>query len=108
MGRVCAVSYEKYLKEELKDPEFARLYAIERAKVAMAQKIAELRDERHLNQKQLAEKMGVSQQFISQIETGSAKNLSIDTLVRFASTLGRGVRISFPKISGDKPLLQVV
>ena len=102
-----AVDYRKYLHEKLKDPEFSRLYAIECAKVAMAQKIAELRESQHLKQGELAKKMGVTQQFISQIETGNAKNLSIDTLVRFASTLGRGVRISFPKISGDKPLLQV-
>ena len=32
-----------YLKEKLKDKEFRRLYEIERAKVALAQKIAEMR-----------------------------------------------------------------
>jgi len=107
MVKMKMSKFSDHLREELKDPEFARLYAIERAKVAMAQKIAELREDCHLKQSELAEKMGVTQQFISQIETGNAKNLGIDTLVRFASTLGRGVRISFPKISGNKPLLQV-
>ena len=62
------------LKEKLKDPEFRRLYELECAKVALAQKIAELREEKHLRQVDLAKKLGVSQQFISQIETGEEKN----------------------------------
>lgn len=86
-----------YLKEKLKDKKFRGLYEIERAKVALAQKIAEMRQEKHLNQKALAEKLGVSQQFISQIETGEGKNLTLDTLIKISQSLGHHVRISFPK-----------
>ena len=96
------------LKEKLKDKEFKRLYELERAKVALAQKIAELREERHLKQVELAHKLGVSQQFISQIETGQENNLTLDTILRLAQTLGRGVKISFPRISKQGQRLQVV
>ena len=63
-------SAEKHLKEKLKNPEFKEIYELERVKVALAQKIAETRDEHNLTQFELAKRMNVSQQFISQIESG--------------------------------------
>lgn len=88
---------EIFLKRELKRPGFRKAFEEERAKVALAQKIAELRRESRLNQAALAEKLHVSQQYVSRLETGREKNLTIDTLVRIAATLGRDVRISFPR-----------
>ena len=99
MSKVGLENINGYLKEKLKDKEFRRLYEIERAKVALAQKIAEMRQEKHLNRKELAAKLGVSQQFISQIETGEGKNLTLDTLIRIAESLGHKVKISFPPSS---------
>ena len=93
---------EGYWQEQMKNKEFRRLYAIERVKVALAQKIAEMREDSHLNQKQLATRLGVSQQFVSQIETGEGRNLTLATLVRIAGSLGRNVRISFPKNTGQR------
>lgn len=95
------------LKEKLKNKEFKRLYEIESAKVALAQKIAELREEKHLRQTDLAKKLGVSQQFVSQIETGQERNLTLETLLKIAKSLGRGVKISFPKISSRDLSLKV-
>ena len=97
MSKVGLENIDGFIKEKLKDQKFRRLYEIERAKVALAQKIAEMRHENHLNQKELAAKLGVSQQFISQIETGEGKNLTLDTLIRIAESLGHKVRISFPR-----------
>ena len=88
------------LKEKLRDKEFKRLYELECAKVALAQRIAELREEKHLRQADLARKLGVSQQFISQIETGEEKNLTLETMIKIAKSLGRGLNISFPKLTG--------
>ena len=88
--------------------EFKRLYELECAKVALAQKIAELREEKHLRQADLAKRLGVSQQFISQIETGEEKNLTLETMVKIAKSLGRGLNISFPKLtSRHAPCLKV-
>jgi DNA-binding XRE family transcriptional regulator len=96
-----------YVKKKLKDKNFRKLYEVERAKVALAQKIAEMRQEKHLNQKELAAKLGVSQQFISQIETGVGKNLTLDTLIRIAESLGHKVKISFPRSEGGVGHLEV-
>ena len=100
MGKVRLEKIDAHLKEELKDEEFRKLYELERVKVALAQKIAELRQDKHLKQAELAKIMGVSQQFISQIETAEEKNLTIGTLLKVAKALGRGIKISFPKLSG--------
>lgn len=91
---------DKWLKRELKRTGFRKAFQEERAKVALAQKIAALRRESRLNQAELAGKLHVSQQYVSRIETGREKNLTIDTLVRIAATLGRDLRISFPKSAG--------
>lgn len=108
MAKVKLENYKIHLKEQLKDKKFRRYYDLERAKVALAQRIAELREKENLRQIDLAKKMDVSQQFISQIETAQEKNLTLDTLLKIARSLGRGIKISFPKISGHTSYLKVV
>ena len=108
MRRIRLESIDAHLREKLKNEKFRKLYEFECAKVALAQKIAELRDEKCLKQAEVAKKLGVSQQFISQIETGQEKNLTLDTLLRLANALGRGVKISFPRISKRCQSLQIV
>ena len=96
-----------YFNEEMKDPEFRRMYEIERVKVALAQKIAELRDKKHLNQSQLARKMNVSQQFISKLENGDKANVTLETLAKIARSLNMAVEISFTKLSAKGPVLRI-
>ena len=107
MKRIKLEKIDSHLNEELKNKGFRKAYELERAKVALAQRIAELREEMHLKQADLAKKLGVSQQFISQIETGKERNLTLETLIKLAKSLGRRVKISFPKISGEESLLEV-
>jgi len=95
--RVYLKNFEEDLKKQLKDPEFRQGYEYELAVVQLAQKIAEFRDAHRLKQVELAAKLGVSQQFISHLETGRSKNLTLQTLIKIASSLGRDVHISFPK-----------
>ena len=80
---------------------------MERAKAAMAQKIAQMRQGSHLRQEDLAKKMKVSQQFISQIETGEETNLTLDTLFKLAKSLGRNIKISFPKSHSKYPIFEI-
>jgi DNA-binding XRE family transcriptional regulator len=107
MTKVRLENFQHDLNEQLNDPKFRKGYELERAKVALAQKIAELRDAQHLKQADLAKRLNVSQQFISQIETGDSINLTLDTLVKLARSLNRGIKISFTKISKGDPLLTV-
>ena len=95
------------LDEKLMSPKFRRGYQIEYAKVLLIQRIAEMRKSNHLNQKVLAERMGVSQQVVSRIETGENDNLTIDTLTRLAKALGHKVKISFHKAAKNEVPLEV-
>ncbi|MDD5044062.1 MAG: hypothetical protein PHG51_00725 [Candidatus Omnitrophica bacterium] len=54
MKKIRLENTEKHLKEELKNERFRKAYELESAKVALAQKIAELRQEKHLRQIDLA------------------------------------------------------
>ena len=100
MGKIALENFKIHLNEKLKDKRFRKIYERELVKVAIAQKLAEIRHDAHLKQSDLAKKLHVSQQFISQIETAEADNLTIDTLLNIAGSLGRGIEISFPMLSG--------
>jgi DNA-binding XRE family transcriptional regulator len=109
MKKIRLENIEKHLREELKDRAFKKAYEMECIKVALAQKIAELRKGEELTQVGLAKRLGVSQQFISQIETAEERNLTIETLIKIATSLGRGINISFPRLSKHHyPCLRVV
>ena len=107
MAKIRLEKIDGYVQEKFKDKEFRRYYELERMKLALAKKIMEMRRKKHLNQKELANRLGVSQQFISQIETGEEQNLTMDTLLRIAESLGHNIRISFPKNIGRGVHLEV-
>lgn len=61
----------------------------------VGQKIRNLREEEKLSQKELAQKMGISQQMISRIETGR-ENLCFSSLEKIITALGRSISLDFP------------
>ncbi len=107
MNKTRLEKYDTHLTKKLKNAEFRKAFELERAKVSLAQKIAELRQECKLKQTDLAKKMHVTQQFISQIETAQENNLTLDTLLAIAKSLNRSVKISFVKESGQDACLKV-
>ena len=107
MASVSLRKADHLLDEKLMAPKFRRGFQVEYAKVLLTQKIAEMRKKRHLNQKALANRLGVSQQVVSRIETGENENLTIDTLVRLARALGHKVKISFHKATKNGGPLEV-
>ncbi len=107
MKKIRLEKYDAHLAQQLKNAEFRKAFELERAKVSLAQRIAELRQENNLNQTDLAKRMHVTQQYISQIETAQESNLTIDTLLALAKSLNRSVKISFVKESGHGTCLKV-
>ena len=99
MTKIKLVPIDTHLKAKFKNKQFRKEFEVERAKVALAQRIAEIREQNRLTQTELARKLQVSQQFISQIETAQANNLTLDLLIKIAQSLGKGVKISFPKLT---------
>lgn len=82
---------DKHLKEKLKDPYFKELHELEEQKLGIVKRIVEYRIRHGLNQKQLAARVGVTQQHISKIETGDFANVM--TLEKILLAIGFTVQI---------------
>ena len=93
-------SVDKHLKEKLKDPYFRELYGLEEQKLDIAKRIIHYRVKHGLNQKQLAQRVGVTQQHISKIESGDF--VSMMTLEKVLLAIGYTVQM---KITQLKPSL---
>lgn len=93
-------NFDRYLERQLKDPAFKGRF--ERAGEAwdVAMKLAELRKEAGLSQKELAQKVGTSQQQISRLESLSYEGHSLSMLRRIAGVLGATVHVDIQKM-GD-------
>ncbi|MBN1585902.1 MAG: helix-turn-helix transcriptional regulator [Candidatus Omnitrophica bacterium] len=99
---------DQVMQKQVKgDPERELNIQVEQVKIAVAEQLVEIREKTGLTQKQLAQKMGVSQQLISRIESGS-DNLTLETLVRFLSVLGVVMKVEVDKKKGREQVLQFV
>ena len=87
-------SFDDFLKEQLKAPEFRAEYEALEPEFTIIQAILEARKSSGLTQKQLAERTGVAQSDISRIETGEA-NPSLNTLKRLASGMNMRLKLEF-------------
>ncbi len=88
-------TFRERLKEDLKDPEFRRYLEEERRALAMAMKIAEVREKADLSQKELAARMGSSQQTVSRLESGEYDGYTVKTLWKIADATGQSLEIDF-------------
>lgn len=85
---------QKYLEEQLKNPEFKKEYDALEPEFAVIRAILDARQEKGITQKELSELTGIAQGDISKLENGSA-NPSVKTLKRVAAALGKKVKIEF-------------
>ena len=89
---------KEHLKEEIKDPYFKELHELGQQKLEVVKKIIAYRIKHNLNQRQLAKKIGVTQQHISKIENGEFS--SIFTLEKVLLGIGYSVKIQAVPLSG--------
>ena len=87
-------NFDKYLEEQLKNPEFKKEYDALEPEFAVIRAILEARKEAGITQKELSERTGIAQGDISKLENGSA-NPSVKTLERVAAALGKRLKIEF-------------
>ena len=87
-------NYDKYLNDQLKNPEFRAEWEALDPEFAVIQAMIEARKSAGLTQKQLAERTGIAQSDISKLETGNA-NPSLTTLRRLATGMGKQLKIEF-------------
>jgi len=85
------------LLERLEDPEYAKLYGEEDAKVDFAITLTKARRSLNLTQKSLADKLGISQPYVAKLEGGEAN----PTLGTIGSLLAS---IDLRLVTGTAPL----
>lgn len=90
-------NFDKYLKEQLKDKDFAERFRHAGEAWDVALKIAALRKEAGLSQKELAKRLGTTQQQISRLESPSYEGHSLSMLRRVAGILDAEVHITFER-----------
>ncbi len=87
------ISFDKALKEALKNPEFKKGYDELELEFSIIEQIIKRRLEKGLTQKQLAEKVGTKQSAIARLESGNS-NPSVAFLDKIAKALESKLQIS--------------
>ena len=86
-------NFDRYLEEQLEDPHFAARFKEAGEAWDVAMQLAALRNEFGLSQKELAERVGTSQQQISRLESPGYEGHSLSMIRRVAEVLGATVRV---------------
>jgi transcriptional regulator with XRE-family HTH domain len=94
-------NFDKYLEEQLQDDVFAARFEKAGEAWDIALQLAALRKKSGLSQKELARRLGTSQQQISRLESPQYEGHSLSMLRRVAEVLGARVHIELQ--SGRKP-----
>ena len=88
-----ATNFDRYLKEQLSDPVFARRFKQAGQAWDVALQIAALRQRAGLSQKELARRVKTSQQQICRLESPDYEGHSLSMLRRVARELSARVRV---------------
>ncbi len=92
------ITYEKFKKEALEDPEFRKSYDELEEEFNLAMELIKARKRVHKSQQEVANHMHTSQAMIARIESGAGQKKhspSIKTLRRYAKAVGCKVLIKF-------------
>jgi len=95
-------SYEAWRADLRRDPAYAQVYAEEAAKSELWLQLVEARQEAGLTQKQVAERLGVSQAQVARIEKRGYDAYTLTTLRRYIEALGDNFRLEVQVRHVDK------
>ena len=92
--------FMNWLKDQVdRNPQVRKMADEMLNEMRVEQDLAALREERGISQSQLAKLLGVSQPAIAKIESGKVKNLTLKTLVRYATALGGEVKVTIDRVA---------
>jgi len=92
--KIKARDFQKYLAQQLKNPEFKKRYDEYGKQLEIAYQILKLRKQKNISQAQLAKRLKTKQSNIARIEAGK-QNLSIQTLNSIARALNSDLTVNF-------------
>lgn len=89
------MNFQEYKKKAFaEDPELYKEYKALEPEYEIIRQVISAREEKNLTQKQLADKIGITQSNISRLESGNY-NPSLEFLQKIASGLGKELHIEF-------------
>jgi len=88
------MTFDQYLKKQLKDPEFKKEWEALEPQRELKKRLIELRMKKKISQKEIAEKAGTHQSSIARFERGEYSP-TISFLSRLASALGMKLEVKF-------------
>lgn len=88
------ISFNDYLKKQLKDPEFKKEWGKSEASYQVTRVLIDARIKGKISQRQLAENAGTTQAVISRIENMTVSP-TIGLLARIADSLGKKLEVKF-------------
>ena len=91
-------NFDSFLEEHLQDPDFAERFEKAGEAWDIAIQLAALREEQGLSQKELAQRVGTTQQQISRLESPSYEGHSLSMLRRVAEALGTHVHVTLGNV----------
>ena len=98
-------NFDHYLEEQLKSRQFAEKFDKASEAWDVAIQLAALRKGSGLSQKELAKKVGTSQQQISRLESPSYEGHSLSMLRRIAGVLGANLRVQIQRKKHHPPTI---
>ena len=91
-----AISFDVFLEEELRNPEFKKWYDYYGKQLETSYKILQMRKQKNMAQTELAKRIGTKQANIARIEAGN-QNLTLETLQKIATVFGCKLSVDFVK-----------
>jgi DNA-binding XRE family transcriptional regulator len=88
------MSFELHLKQELKNPEFKRLYDQAGVRLGIVYQVVQLRKKHKISQAQLAKKLGTTQSNVARLEAGQ-RDFTLTNLQKIATVFKRNLKIEF-------------
>jgi transcriptional regulator with XRE-family HTH domain len=98
-------NFDIYLEEQLKDKDFAERFKRAGEAWDVAIQLASLRKDSGMSQKELARRVGTSQQQISRLESTAYEGHSLSMLRRVADVLGAKVHVEIEHKQPNKEAL---
>jgi len=86
-------SFNEVFGKDLKSREFKNVYSQEIFRLRLARQIREIRTEKNLTQKDVAQKAKMTQSVVARIESGK-HSISLETLDRIAQVLNKKIQLT--------------
>lgn len=94
INKFKATDFDEYLRLELKNPKFKKMYDEYGRQLEISYKILQLRKQKKMSQNLLAKKIGTTQGNIARLESGQ-QNFTIGFLNKVAAALDVNLEIRF-------------